>query len=58
MVTKKKIIEISNIIAKGIKPYKIILFGSYAYGTPNKDSDIDICVIKKNINQKLKKRVK
>lgn len=25
---------------------KIILFGSYAYGTPTKDSDIDLLVIK------------
>lgn len=25
---------------------KIILFGSYAYGTPNKNSDIDLLVIK------------
>lgn len=25
---------------------KIILFGSYAYGVPNKDSDIDLLVIK------------
>jgi predicted nucleotidyltransferase len=25
---------------------KIILFGSYAYGTPNPDSDIDLLVIK------------
>jgi predicted nucleotidyltransferase len=24
---------------------KIFLFGSYAYGSPNKDSDLDICVI-------------
>jgi predicted nucleotidyltransferase len=24
---------------------KIYLFGSYAYGRPNKDSDIDICVV-------------
>lgn len=28
-----------------IRPYKIILFGSYAYGTPTKDSDIDIYVV-------------
>ena len=27
---------------------KIILFGSYAYGKPNKHSDIDICVIVPN----------
>jgi predicted nucleotidyltransferase len=24
---------------------KIYLFGSYAYGEPNKDSDIDLCVV-------------
>ena len=24
---------------------QIILFGSFAYGEPNKDSDIDVCVI-------------
>ena len=28
------------------KPEKIILFGSYAYGNPGKESDIDILVIK------------
>ena len=28
-----------------INPYLIILFGSYAYGTPNEDSDIDILVV-------------
>ena len=30
---------------KKAKPEKIILFGSYAYGTPNKDSDLDLIVI-------------
>lgn len=24
---------------------KIYLFGSYAYGTPNEDSDIDLCIV-------------
>ena len=33
---------------------KIYLFGSYAYGRPNKCSDIDIFVIIDNINNKLK----
>lgn len=28
-----------------LKPDKIILFGSYAYGTPNEDSDIDLYVV-------------
>jgi predicted nucleotidyltransferase len=29
-------------VAERFKPDKIILFGSYAYGTPNENSDIDI----------------
>ncbi len=28
-----------------LKPEQIILFGSYAYGKPNKDSDVDLLVI-------------
>jgi predicted nucleotidyltransferase len=30
---------------KPLNPSKIILFGSYAYGTPHKDSDIDLYVV-------------
>jgi Nucleotidyltransferase domain. len=30
-----------------LNPTKIILFGSYAYGMPNEESDLDICVIEK-----------
>ena len=30
---------------KAINPYKVILFGSYAYGEPNANSDIDLIVI-------------
>ena len=32
-----------------LKPDKIILFGSYAYGTPNDDSDIDLFLIKDDL---------
>ena len=32
-------------IVKGFNPEKIILFGSYAYGTPNRDSDVDLLVL-------------
>ena len=41
--------EYISLIVEKIKqenPEKIILFGSYAYGNPGKDSDIDILVIK------------
>jgi len=30
---------------KPLNPSKIILFGSYAYGTPNTDSDIDLYIV-------------
>ncbi len=32
-------------VAESFRPRKIILFGSYAYGTPNNDSDVDILVV-------------
>ncbi len=32
-------------VAERFQPDKIILFGSYAYGQPNEDSDVDILVI-------------
>jgi predicted nucleotidyltransferase len=31
---------------------KIYLFGSYAYGKPTKDSDLDICVILDNVEER------
>jgi len=45
--------EVRAIIQKMVKrivsdysPQKVILFGSYAYGTPHRDSDIDLLIIK------------
>lgn len=32
-------------IVQELKPEKVILFGSYAYGTPNPHSDVDLLVI-------------
>jgi predicted nucleotidyltransferase len=32
-------------IAQQFRPNRIILFGSYAYGKPHKDSDVDILVV-------------
>jgi predicted nucleotidyltransferase len=34
-------------IVQELKPEKVILFGSYAYGTPNPHSDVDLLVIMK-----------
>lgn len=35
-------------IKKEYQPEKIILFGSYAYGKPTEDSDIDLLIIKES----------
>lgn len=43
---------------KPLNPLKVILFGSYAYGTPTDKSDLDICVIEKNISSKKDERTK
>lgn len=32
-------------IGKEFKPKQIILFGSYAYGKPSRDSDVDLMVV-------------
>ncbi len=34
---------------KGLNPDKIILFGSYAYGIPTDDSDIDLFILKDDL---------
>ncbi len=34
-------------IAQALRPEKIILFGSYAYGQPTVDSDVDLIVVMK-----------
>src|SRR6516162_10835767 len=38
-------------IAERFDPDKIILFGSYAYGTPHEDSDVDLLVVMPTWNQ-------
>lgn len=45
--------DIVERIASTAQPDKIILFGSYANGTPNRDSDIDLLVIKRDIKSKM-----
>lgn len=45
MQSSPEIIEIAEKIKKTVECEKIYLFGSYAYGSPNKDSDYDFYVI-------------
>ena len=45
MTRMEYIEELSSKIAREFDPDKIILFGSYAYGTPRPESDVDLLVI-------------
>ncbi len=45
--------EVVRRIVSITQPEKIILFGSYAYGIPDEDSDIDLLVIKPGIKSKI-----
>ena len=47
---QKKLDKVVKLIVKKFKPKKIILFGSYAWGEPNKDSDVDLFIIKETDN--------
>jgi len=45
MITPIQIQKVSDEIVRRFQPERIILFGSYAYGTPNEDSDVDLLVV-------------
>ena len=45
MIAEERINDISQRIAQQFAPDRIILFGSYAYGTPNEGSDVDLLVV-------------
>ena len=47
----RKIRRYARQVAERFQPDKIILFGSYAYGTPHADSDVDILVVMRARNQ-------
>lgn len=49
----KKIKEIADKIVKEFQPEKIILFGSYAWGKPGPDSDVDLFVVKEEKRSKI-----
>jgi len=46
MIAKEQISEICLKIVQNIKPYKVILFGSYVTGNNNEDSDLDLIIVK------------
>uniref|UniRef100_Q3ASL7 Nucleotidyltransferase n=1 Tax=Chlorobium chlorochromatii (strain CaD3) TaxID=340177 RepID=Q3ASL7_CHLCH len=53
-IVKKQIVD----ALMPLNPEIIILFGSYAYGVPNKNSDLDICIVEKEYSNKWKEKEK
>jgi predicted nucleotidyltransferase len=57
MVTDSRLKKILSQIIENIKtkynPEKIILYGSFAYGVPNENSDIDLLIIKETSERPL-----
>ena len=44
-VTREALNKVIHQIVEGVQPEKVILFGSYGYGSPTNDSDVDLLVI-------------
>lgn len=45
MINKKVIDEVKNRLVKTYNPIAIYLFGSYAWGSPTEDSDLDLLIV-------------
>ena len=45
MVSRETIQTVVDAIVQEFTPLQVILFGSYAYGTPTEDSDVDLLVV-------------
>lgn len=61
MKRDENISRIISRLVKGLKekyqPEKIILYGSYAYGTPDEASDIDLLIIKETKERPIDRRI-
>ena len=44
-VTEALLAGITQRIVEKFQPYQVVLFGSYAYGAPDLDSDVDLLVV-------------
>ncbi|MCK4937687.1 MAG: nucleotidyltransferase domain-containing protein [Methanosarcinales archaeon] len=52
---RKILFDVVSKLSKDYEPEQIVLFGSYAYGEPTIDSDIDLLIIKETTETPLKR---
>ncbi|MFA5771289.1 MAG: nucleotidyltransferase domain-containing protein [Thermoplasmata archaeon] len=57
MIKRSTINKIAEKIKNQYKPEKIILFGSYAWGKPTEESDIDLFIIKRTRMRPIDRRI-
>jgi|SRR5690554_1949269 len=58
MVSKEILATITKRLVEVYSPKAIYLFGSYAWGSPNDNSDIDLLIVVEKSNEKPHKRMK
>lgn len=56
MIQKNSIEEVKNRLVKAYNPVAIYLFGSYAWGNPTDDSDLELLIVVDTSNEKSYKR--
>lgn len=57
MDSKKEIKRVTERIVRKYRPKKIILYGSFAYGEPHKESDVDLLIIKSTRKPRTKRHL-
>ncbi len=58
MKHQKEIKKITDQIVKEYQPERIILFGSYAWGKPTRNSDVDLFIVKKSSENRIERQRK
>jgi uncharacterized protein len=56
MISQEKIQEAIHRLVKAYDPLEIYLFGSYAWGNPNEDDDLNLLLIIESSDEKVYKR--
>ena len=52
-----KLLPYLRVLVEQFHPQQVILFGSYAYGQPDKHSDVDLLVVKPTDTSRLKDKI-
>lgn len=52
MITQEVLEEVKKRLIQAYNPVAIYLFGSYAWGTPNEESDLDLLIVVDQSNEK------